>query len=132
MSTVSEMEDGYASGGYAPVEPQVTTMPDASITVSSVPEPADPSLVSAYAQSISPVTYQGGDAIAKFDVVFSVACTCPDSGNLSTYQVVKRIGIDRAKIGQEARNNVPVSIVEAAREHGFHLSTADTKKLAGL
>lgn len=137
MSTINEMsDDAYANNDYAgdyrsAEPPQVSQLPDSTITIGAPSIVEDPKLITIYTQSITPVSYQGDDIIRTFDIVFSVSCTCPETGNLSTYQVVKRIGVDRVKMAQDARNGVPISIVES-KKPGPHISTADVKKLCGL
>jgi hypothetical protein len=137
------MDDGYANGEYRSMEPPVVTQfasppeptmhsSDATITISAMePELPEARLVNVYSQSITPVSYQGDDPIVKFDILFSVSCTCPDSGNVSTYQVVKRIGVDRQKLAQQAKESVPITVVEARKPNGG-VPTSRFKTLAGL
>lgn len=94
----------------------------------------DPSSVTIYANTISPVSYSSDSAIVAFDVVFSVGCVCPD-GKTSTYQVVKRIGVDKMKMANDAKMTTPVSIVEAKQPEKVIMAgvtTARFKALAGL
>ena len=74
----------------------------------------DPSKITVYAGNISPVSYSGSDPISCFDVVFTVGINC--DGVSKTYQVVKRIGIDKCKIAAQASANAPVSVVESVKE----------------
>jgi 2-hydroxychromene-2-carboxylate isomerase len=86
---------------------------DTSMAIGS-PAPAtmDPKMITVYANSINPISYSGeADGVAAFDIVFSVGVNCGDSSK--TYQVVKRIGIDKARIAAEVENAQPMSIVEA-------------------
>jgi hypothetical protein len=86
---------------------------DASIAIGS-PSPAhvDPKTITVYANSISPISFSGdADGVAAFDIVFSVGVNCGETSK--TYQVVKRIGIDKARIAAEVENAQPLSIVEA-------------------
>lgn len=81
-------------------------------TISSPTCDYDPSTITVYSNSITPVQAGGTDEeTACFDVVFSVGIMC--DGISKTYQMVKRIGIDKRKIAQEAACSVPVSVVEA-------------------
>lgn len=95
----------------------------------------DPKSITVYANSINPVSYSGDvDGVAAFDVVFSVGMNCAD-GTCKTYQVVKRIGIDKIKIAHEAESSTPVSIVEARVEAKKAAALAEAKRfrvLAGL
>jgi hypothetical protein len=137
---VTEMDDGYADGGYTTMSPPqvfqlptVTTpdaTPDPSITIGAPTSTADMKNVYVYANSINPVSSMGDDPIVAFDVVFSVSCTCPD-GTTKTYQVVKRIGVDKMKMAADAESTTPISIVEAKKPNGGY-STSRAKILAGL
>ena len=121
----------------APVsqEPQ----PEPSMTIGSpVSAPVDPASVTVYANSINPISYNGDSTgIAAFDVVFSVGIACAD-GSCKTYQVVKRIGIDKCKIASEVENSAPMSIVEAKIENTetakpkLSESASRARRLAGL
>lgn len=95
----------------------------------------DPKMISVYASTISAQSYGADDAVAAFDVVFSVGIACAD-GTSKTYQVVKRIGIDKVKIAAEVSSGVPVSIVEAKEEKASpKLVISEAKRfriLAGL
>jgi hypothetical protein len=76
----------------------------------------DPSTISVYANTITPVSYNmDSTAVAAFDVVFSVGII-GEGGTSKTYQVVKRIGIDKCKIAGEVSSSTPVSVVEAKLE----------------
>lgn len=107
----------------------------------------DPAKVSVYANGITPVSgnycapqtsgaesEKPADGVAVFDIVFSVGIDC-GNGVTKTYQVVKRIGIDKCKIACEAECTTPVSIVESKNEKAL-AEAAETKKrfriLAGL
>lgn len=90
-----------------------------------------PANVSVYANSINPVSYMGDSAIVSFDVVFSVACTDPSTGSISTFQVVKRIGVDKMKMAHDAQMTTPISIVEAKKPTVMG-TTERFKMLAGL
>jgi len=130
---VNEMDDSYADGGYAamvnlPATPLSTT--DSTITVSPAVSPVKN--VTVYANSINPVSYGDDDPIVAFDCVFSVGIVCPDTGSTKTYQVVKRIGVDRMKMAADAESTTPVSIVEAKKPGQFLTSTARLKALSGL
>jgi hypothetical protein len=99
------------------------------------PAVVDQSYVSVYANNITPVSYGDTDAVACFDVVFSVGVR-DDDGQTKTYQVVKRIGIDKSKIAAEASQSTPVSIVEGKKvEAAKPLVITEAKRmriLAGL
>lgn len=79
------------------------------------PAQVDPKMVTVYANGINAVSFSSDEnGIAAFDIVFSVGVIC---GEISkTYQVVKRIGIDKMKIAAEVENTQPMSIVEAQAE----------------
>lgn len=143
---VNEFDDTVGAA-FEP-NPQVAEMPlagmeittddssDGSIAIGNpVAQGRDPSSISVYAASINPCTYgQGESAIAAFDVVFTVGCIDPD-GRSTTYQVVKRIGVDKMKLMNDAMATTPVSIVEAKAPEKTMMSGVSTsrfKALAGL
>lgn len=97
--------------------PEVAAYDDASdsIVVGSPSSSYAPQQVTVYAQTITPNTYSAEAPVATFDVVFSVGIMCED-GSSKTYQVVKRIGIDKCKLAEEAMCSSPVSIVESKKE----------------
>lgn len=68
-----------------------------------------------YANSVTGGSDVPGSNITTFDVTFTVSCTCPESGKYTTYQMIKRIGVDKVKMAAEAASTVPVSIVEGTR-----------------
>jgi hypothetical protein len=106
---------------------------DATIAVGSPVGQYDPSTITVYSNSITPVSYGGSDEVACFDVVFSVGINC--EGVSKTYQVVKRIGIDKCRIASEAACSTPVSIVESKSEALKEEAAATRKRfrrLAGL
>ena len=144
---VNEMDDGYADGAQAamtvslPPVPVMTTPDGQGIDPSMVmgSPTVNPSMeakdVTVYANSINPVAYTGDSAIVAFDVIFSVATICPESGRTETYQVVKRIGVDKMKLAHEAKSATPVSIVEAkqsAPAEQFLVSKERARRIAGL
>jgi hypothetical protein len=103
----------------------VSTMPasvvdepsvDTSITISNpVPPPAPQKRVTLYAQSINQVSYSDNDSMACFDIVFSVGVLENDD-TTKTYQVVKRISLDKYKLAAEAENTQVSAVVEAKKE----------------
>ena len=145
-TTINEMDDSYANGGYQsmsvelPPVPSITTPDgvgvDPAIVMGSPDTGAlDPKNVTVYANSINPVSYMGDSTIVAFDVVFSVGCVCPESGRTETYQVVKRIGVDKMKLANDAKSSTPVSIVEAkvpAAPEKFLISKERMRTIAGL
>ena len=91
------------------------------------------SAVTVYATSITPVSYDANDGpVVAFDIVFSVGVNCGDS--TKTYQVVRRIGVDKVKLATTAQSTTPVSIVEA--KNALSKDADETRKrfrrLAGL
>lgn len=104
-----------------------------SIAIGSPSREHDPKNITVYSNSITPVSYQSADEVAAFDVVFSVGIMCED-GSSKTYQVVKRIGIDKCKIACEAECSTPVSIVESKRAAIAEAAATKSRfrKLAGL
>lgn len=144
---LQELSDEYSNYIAAPPAPDDVQGALASMTVQmddvdltkdvTVGDPIshemDASSVTIYANSINPVSSMGDAAIVEFDVVFSVGCVCPESGRTSTYQVVKRIGIDKLKIANDAKKSTPVSIVESKQQRNpAGLTAARFKTLAGL
>ena len=133
-----ENDSNYADYPSMTIElPSTPSIPyDDSVTMGS---PAvSPSLeakdVTVYALSINPVSSMGDSPIVAFDVIFSVNCTCPESGRAETYQVVKRIGVDKLKLANTAKSSTPISIVEAKATPAptSFLSTDRARVIAGL
>jgi hypothetical protein len=105
---------------------------DSSVAIGSPTSQYDPQNISVYSQSITPVSYNTGDEVAAFDIVFSVGINCGDEGT-KTYMVVKRIGIDKRKIADEAGSTTPVSIVEGKSTTATAEETKRRfRRLAGL
>lgn len=114
------------------VPPPITTpdsAPDETIAIGAPASSASLRNVSVYAENISPVAYDQDDPIAAFDVVFCV-CIVNDM-NAKTYKVVKRIGVDRMKMADDAATTTPISIVESKKPTNG-IPTSRFKKLAGL
>lgn len=89
--------------------------------------------VSVYAQTISPTSYTADDPLATFDVVFSVGIYDKDTQSTRTYQVVKRIGVDKLKLAAEAEKTSVLSVVESkATEKAPSATARRFKTLAGL
>jgi hypothetical protein len=117
---------------------------DTSITIGDpVPDAIDPQSITVYANSINPVSYgMTDDGIAAFDIVFSVGVMCGETSK--TYQVVKRIGIDKKKLAGDVEKETPMSIVETKaakpevkpeapiKKVGLTEQTIRMRKLAGL
>lgn len=139
---INEMDDDYANGGYSSMSielPPVPITPDSNDSTIAIGTPVgtqgESKNITVYANSISTVSYGDNDPVVAFDVVFSVGIVCPESGSTKTYQVVKRIGIDRQKMAADAEYGAPVSIVEAktvAEPGAFLTNTARLRALAGL
>lgn len=91
-----------------------------------------PESVFVYANNITPVTSEPGSTIASFDVVFAVNVVDSATGSTSTHQVVKRIGVDKMKMANDAKMSTPISIVEAKKPESSMLSAARIKALAGI
>jgi hypothetical protein len=90
-------------------------MEPAEITVCSPDYSKRAEDITVYSQSITPTAYNQEDAMASFDIVFSVGVRCGD-GSSKTYQVVKRISLDKCKLAAEAETSTPVSVVEAVNK----------------
>lgn len=107
---------------------------DATIAVGSPVDQHNAADITVFANSITPVSYgAANEEVAAFDVVFSVGINC--DGVSKTYQVVKRIGVDKCKIACEASCSTPVSIVESKSEALKEEAAATAKRfrrLAGL
>ena len=107
------MNNGYDTAAAGVMSPSSYGDDDA-IAIGDVAE-ADPAMdaskITVYAGSISSVSYSETDPIACFDVIFTVGMNC--GGRSETYQVVKRIGIDKVKIAAQASAGSPVSVVES-------------------
>lgn len=136
MSTkTNEMDDGYADAPVVSLPPVPITSDSMSDTI-AIGTPASehsPRNITVYANSINPISYNDDDPVVAFDVVFSVGIACED-GSTKTYQVVKRIGVDRQKMASDAQATTPVSIVEAKKplKESASYTTARFKALAGL
>jgi len=141
MTKLNEMDDGYASSSIPSVpQPEMTVeLPMATIggdsAIASVetttPTEIDPDSVNVYALGVTNASTSEGNILA-FDVNFSVSFTCPDTGTFSTYQVIKRIGVDKMKMVHEAKMSTPITIVEAKKPETFVHSADRIKALAGL
>jgi hypothetical protein len=111
------------------------TEPSDTIAIGAPYTKHDPRSVTVYANTITPVQSASmDDAIACFDVVFSVGIDCGE-GVCKTYQVVKRIGIDKCKMACDAECSSPVSVVESKTDALKEAATATRKRfrvLAGL
>ena len=157
MSTVNEYDGSYLPGAHMPPSPTAddieVTLPShavttddgenapqfdgdtaADVTISNpVTNEIDPKSIYVYASSINPVSSMGESTIVSFDVIFSVSCT-DSGGTTSTHQVVKRIGVDKMKMLNDAKMSTPISVVEAQApvKTPMGLSTARIKALAGI
>jgi hypothetical protein len=107
------MNNGYADSAAGVMSSGGDETAIAIGDVAEVSVHNDPSKITVYSTSISPVSYSDSDTLACFDVVFSVGINCGE-GSSKTYQIVKRIGIDKLKIAAQVQNNQPVSVVENA------------------
>lgn len=109
----------------------VTKMPDNDIIVGD-PDKSAPevNLITIYADSITPISTFSGDTnpVASFDIIFTVNCVCPKSGNTSTYKVTKRIGLDKVKMAETAKLSTPVKVIEKR----IGMLPSRYKTLAGL
>lgn len=107
-----------------------SAVPDDASSVNSSAQIQDsvPKRISVYAKSIDSVSYDDSNPIAYFDLTFSVNIF--DESFSKTYQVVKRIAIDREKLALEAGAGKEVSIVES-KEPAL-LNKKRARILAGL
>ncbi len=126
--------DVTASMTVPTAEPAPAPAPDETMVIGSPHSERDPSCITVYSQSITPVSYGEGTNVAAFDIVFSVGINCGE-GVTKTYQVVKRIGIDKVKLACDAECSTPVSIVESKSEALKEEAAAQRRRfrrLAGL
>jgi hypothetical protein len=135
MPMISAPAMGVVGGDVQSVMTAPEMSYDSSIAIGAPTNGYDVSAITVYANTISPVTYAAAnDTIVAFDIVFSVGINCGDS--TKTYQVVKRIGIDKCKLACEAESSTPVSVVEAKKSDALKEEAAATRKrfrrLAGL
>ena len=139
----NEMNDDYAANVVGTIElPLVPTITQDGEGVDPSTVIGDrgamgisPANVCIYADCINPISYMGDDPIIAFDVVFSVAVTCPETNTIETYKVVKRIGVDRMKMADQAKSTTPVSVLEAKDEGAEKAKAAQkvrARQLAGL
>lgn len=124
------------------MEPVATPAPEAydvpaeeTVAVGAPNNVHAPADITVYADKITPVTYSSdNNAVAGFDIVFAVGINC-GGGVTKTYQVVKRIGLDKCKLACEAECGTPVSVVEAKSEAMKEAAEAQKRRfrrLAGL
>ncbi|WP_407305207.1 hypothetical protein [Acinetobacter sp.] len=148
MTKLNEMNDDYANGaGLDPAtsapQPEMTVelpmttismdLPDTAASAEGVASgDIDPESVLVYSSNIASVSSGGGSNITAFDVTFTVSFTCPDTGTFSTYQVIKRIGVDKMKLAHEAKMSTPITVVEAKKPEQYVYSKDRIKALAGL
>lgn len=111
-------------------EPEI----DTSVVVGSPDNNRPASVISVYADSITPSgSYDEASTVCTFDVVFNVGIREGDTSK--TYRVVKRIGIDKVKLACDAECSAPVAIVEHVAEARKALAAAQAKRMrqiAGL
>lgn len=105
-----------------PVGEMPSMVPDQTEPDSAVQTPAVPP-VYVYADTIAP----GGECgnISCFDIVFQVNTTMAD-GSVKSCKIVKRIGIDRARIFDECQDKMTVL------EHKVSQDAKRARRLAGL
>lgn len=106
------------------------TLTDAPVTNRDI----RPANVSIYTNNITPVSTDPESTIVYFDVVFSVSIQDESNDQISTHQVVKRIGVDKMKIANDTALATP-SIVEAKKPvvpEQSAFSAARIKALAGI
>jgi hypothetical protein len=86
--------------------------PNTSIAIGTPAASMPCERITVHAQTIQTTDYGASSApVACFDVVFNVGVQCED-GSCRTYQIVKRIGVDKCRIAAEVEHSMPVSIVE--------------------
>lgn len=105
-------DNGYNSSSASVMSP-AGMGDDSSIAIGDVAEIdpfQDPRNITVYAGNITPVSFSTSDEISSFDIVFSIGVV--NNGESKTYQVVKRVGVDKCKIAAQAAAGTPVSIVE--------------------
>lgn len=93
-----------------------------------------PEMVYVYTNHITPVSTTPENTVVYFDVIFSVSITEENTDTTSTHQVVKRIGIDKMKLANDAKMTTP-TMVESKKpvNEGQSLTTTNRlKALAGL
>jgi len=135
-SPTNEMDVAFAAPAsdmqaVPELPPEATGMDDVTISNPVPSNEMTPDMVYVYANNITPVNTEPGNAIVSFDVVFSVSCTDPVTGSTSTHQVVKRIGVDKMKMANDAKMTTPISIVEAQAPL-INATKERFKALAGL
>lgn len=117
-STAVMTQNGAEDPSIAIGTPEVVETPKKTISVS--------------AQSISTTNYSSNpDEIATFDIIFNVSIDC--DGCYKTYQIVKRIGVNKTKLAAEVENVRSVSVVESKVEKKTEPSLVEQlRTLAGL
>jgi hypothetical protein len=122
--------ESYADSSTAVMSADGST--DTSIAIGA-PEPTPAPKVTVYADSIGTTEYcSAQEGIATFDVIFSV--TIDDGGSYKTYKIVKRIGVNKAKIAAEVENIRSITVVESVKtEDKEKISVVEQfRRLAGL
>ena len=121
-------------GGYEaempayPTVNDVNELPLVSTDVAALPMGSySPAQITIYSNNITPVAYNPDDTINAFDIVFSVQIA--EGVGTKTYQVVKRIGIDKVKLAQQAQSSTPITVVESKKPF---INTTNWRRVAGL
>lgn len=127
--------DSTVSDAATVVSGPVQDIPSLAIG-SPAPMPAESKRISVYPNGITAISFSGDDnGVAAFDIVFSVGISCED-GSTKTYQVVKRIGIDKQKIASEVEGTQPTTVVESQEVQTARANKTATikraRRLAGL
>ena len=94
----------------------------------------EPSKISIFAGAAKINSFKSSNNIATFDMPFDVTIENED-GSFSCYQIIKRIGVDKCKLANEALFDVPVSVVENKKINEVAASSSNIfqmRRLAGL
>lgn len=126
---INECGEGYeASMPAYPSVSDVSELPMVNTDIETLPMGTyAPAQITVYSNNITPVAYNPDDTINAFDIVFSVQIT--EGNGTKTYQVVKRIGIDKVKLAQQAQSSTPITVVESKKPS---INVKNWRRIAGL
>jgi hypothetical protein len=107
-------EPGDSMGAEVPAYSSSCPMYDVTADV-DLPADVAPSCdhINVSVDSASQTTWNTKDQMTNVDIVLTVSITDPETGNVNSYKVVKRISMDKLKLAVQVENETPYQIVEA-------------------
>jgi hypothetical protein len=85
-------------------------------------KPVDASKINVFIDRFSQNTFNNVDAVATFDVVFTVQAV-NDDGSCNQYSVIRRIGVDKISLLNSVACVPPVTVVENKKDVQHDSST---------